>query len=76
MAQPTSYTFTVAGMHCASCGLLIDDVVEDFDGVTTSATSMRTGRATVILDPAVCSPDQVIAAIGGAGPYTAKWEQR
>ena len=29
-----STTFTIIGMHCASCGLLIDDCMLDVDGTT------------------------------------------
>lgn len=38
----TELTFTITGMHCASCGLLIDDAIEDLPGVTTSTTNHRT----------------------------------
>jgi copper chaperone len=64
----------VEGMHCASCGMLIDETLEDVDGVRSSATSLRTGRATVEFDPARCTPADVVAAIGEAG-YTARPEQ-
>jgi copper chaperone len=76
MPQHTTitYTFTVDGMHCASCGLLIDDALEDLDGVASSATSLRTGRANVEVDPARCGPDAVIAAIAAVG-YSAHLEQ-
>lgn len=76
MGQTTSstYTFRVQGMHCASCGMLIDETLEDLDGVRSSATSLRTGLAKVDLDPGRCSPDDVVAAIGEVG-YTARLEQ-
>ena len=70
----TTLTFAVQGMRCASCGMLIDDTLEELPGVTSASTSFRTGRATVTLDPAACGPDQVIAAIAGAGAYTAHLE--
>ncbi|MGH9157683.1 MAG: heavy-metal-associated domain-containing protein [Acidimicrobiales bacterium] len=34
-------TFLVAGMHCASCGLLIDDALDELTGVRTCATDAR-----------------------------------
>ncbi|MBQ0897030.1 heavy-metal-associated domain-containing protein [Micromonospora sp. U56] len=71
MGQTVTRTFTVEGMHCASCGMLIDDALEDLDGVTSSATSLRAGQAKVDLDPERCTPDDVIAAIAEAG-YTAR----
>jgi copper chaperone len=74
MGQSTTYTFAIDGMHCASCGMLIDDAVEDLPGVTTSTTNLRKQRSVVTVDPTVCSPEQVIAAIAGAGSYTARIE--
>lgn len=58
--------FTVTGMHCNSCGLLIDDEVEELAGVVASATSLRTGRTVVETDRPV-GPAAVIAAIASAG---------
>ncbi|MER5486955.1 heavy metal-associated domain-containing protein [Streptomyces sp. NPDC002812] len=58
--------FTVTGMHCNSCGLLIDDEVEELAGVVASATSLRTGRTVVDTDRPV-DPAAVIAAIATAG---------
>jgi Cu+-exporting ATPase len=45
--QVQTMVFSVGGMHCASCGLLIDDVVEDLPGVTRSATDVNAGRTVV-----------------------------
>ncbi|WP_412542958.1 heavy-metal-associated domain-containing protein [Longispora sp. K20-0274] len=69
-----TWTFTVTGMHCASCGLLIDDALEDLDGVTRSATSLRAGRASVEVDPTKVTAQHVTAVIAEAG-YTAVWEE-
>jgi copper chaperone CopZ len=65
-----TYTFSVEGMHCGSCGMLIDETLEDLDGVTRASTSLRTRRSTVEVDPTRCQPGDVIAAITSAG-YTA-----
>ena len=65
------YTFRIEGMHCTSCGLLIDDAVEQLPGVRTASTSQRSGRTTVEIDDGkLCTPSQVVAAIAEAG-YTA-----
>ncbi len=53
-------------MHCASCTLLIDEVLEDLDGVHRSTTQLRKRRV-VDFDPAACSPDVIVAAIAEAG---------
>lgn len=67
----TTYTLEVDGMHCASCGLLIDDTLEDLPGVVRAETRTRNGRTTVQVDSDRCTPDQLVAAIAEAG-YTAK----
>ena len=35
-------TVEITGMHCASCGILVDDCLEDVEGVVTSQTSTKT----------------------------------
>lgn len=62
--------FAVSGMRCASCGMLIDEAVEELDGVTSCTTDVRRGRTTVRLDPGRTTPAAVAAAITAAG-YTA-----
>jgi copper chaperone len=70
-----TYTFRVEGMHCASCGMLVDEILEDLDGVRSSTTSLRTGLAKVTLDPARCDAAHVVAAIAEAG-YAAHLESK
>ena len=73
MTTAATYTFAVTGMHCASCGMLIDETVEELPGVTRSQTSSRAGRTAVEADHRA-TPDVIIAAIQEAG-YAATWEQ-
>lgn len=61
------HTFRVEGMHCASCTMLVDDVIEDLPGVRRSQTTLKTGLAVVEYDPTFCSPADVVAAIAEAG---------
>jgi copper chaperone len=63
----TTYTLRVEGMHCASCGLLIDDTLEDLRGVIRAETRMREARTTVQVDPDQCTPEEIVAAIAEAG---------
>ena len=63
----TTHTWRVTGMHCTSCSILIDEAVEELDGVTSSTTSLKKKLTTVTLDPAVCEPDRVVDAIRDAG---------
>jgi copper chaperone len=70
MANTTRLTFVVEGMHCASCTLLIDEALEDLDGVHRSTTKLRKRRTVVDVDPTVCTPEGIVMAIAEAG-YTA-----
>ncbi|MGH3908572.1 MAG: heavy-metal-associated domain-containing protein [Pseudonocardiaceae bacterium] len=63
----TTHVFRVDGMHCGSCALLIDDTLEDLPGVHDTQTTIKAGRATVELDLARSSPEDVIAAIAELG---------
>lgn len=60
-------TFAVAGIHCASCGLLIDDAVEQLDGVERCETDSRRGSTVVVADPAATTADDVEIAVATAG---------
>lgn len=48
----------VQGMHCAACGLLVDDCMLDVDGVQTSMTDTASGLCRVTVADDV--PDQVL----------------
>jgi copper chaperone CopZ len=61
-------TVEITGMHCASCGILVDDCLEDVDGVVTSQTSIKTGQCVAVVTDAV-TDDDVLAAVVEAG-YT------
>lgn len=63
--------FEVTGMHCTSCGLLVDDAVEDVPGVTSSTTDVRAGRTTVETAAPDIDPSTIHRAITTTG-YTAR----
>ncbi len=67
----TTHTFRIEGMHCGSCGLLIDDTLADLPGVRGTQTTVRQGRSVVDLDLTQSSPGDVITAIVELG-YHAK----
>ncbi len=67
MAGTWTHTFTVTGMHCGSCGLLIDEELEELPGVHRSETSVRAGRTVVEVDPAVVDAATLAAAIEAVG---------
>jgi Cu+-exporting ATPase len=61
------FTFTVTGMHCTSCGILIDDTLEDdVPGITRSETNVRKGQTIVTAAEGV-SAEAIAAAIASAG---------
>ncbi len=59
-------TLQVEGMHCASCSILVDDCMEDVDGVVASTTDLRSGRCTVEVGDAVAD-DLLVGAVAEAG---------
>ena len=70
MATATA-SLAIGGMHCSSCALLIDDVLEDLPGVTSARTDARREMATVRYDAASVGLDDMVAAVVEAG-YTAE----
>lgn len=63
----TKLTFRVSGMHCGSCSLLIDDVLEDLPGVHSTRTSVKDRTSVVELETARTNPAEVVNAIAEAG---------
>jgi len=59
-------TINVTGMHCASCGILIDDVMLDVDGVQSSVTDTKSGVCRVAASDAV-DDAALLAAVAEAG---------
>ncbi|MFZ3493059.1 cation transporter [Streptomyces sp. 5.8] len=63
----------IDGMHCTSCGLLIDDELEDLPGVRSATTDVRAGRCVVRLeDNTGADTAALVAAVEAAGDYTAR----
>ena len=69
MTAITTRTFAIDGMHCVSCTMLLDEILEDLDGVHRSTTSLRRRRTVVEYDATTCTPEIVVTAISEAG-YT------
>ncbi|MFE5480932.1 cation transporter [Streptomyces sp. NPDC056527] len=63
----------IEGMHCSSCGMLIDDELEELAGVRSSRTDVRKGRTVVRFEEgAEVDAAVLVAAVKGAGDYTAR----
>jgi copper chaperone len=63
----TACELRIQGMHCSSCGLLVDETLEELDGVIRSTTDVRRGRARIEFDVEVVSIEDLIAAIDELG---------
>ena len=50
-------TLKIEGMHCRSCEMLIQDVLEDLDGVDNVVVSHTDGTATVEYDESMTNKD-------------------
>ncbi len=66
-----SIEMAIEGMHCASCGLLIDETVEELDGVDKCVTDSRRRRSRIAYDPSRVTAEDIAAAIREAG-YTSR----
>ncbi len=60
-------TLEVDGMHCASCGLAIDERLEELAGVEQAATSYRRGRVKVSYDAGLIRLEDLQQAIAELG---------
>ena len=49
MTTTGTYTFAIAGIHCSSCTILIDETIEALPGVTQATTHLRRGKCVVEL---------------------------
>ena len=64
----TTRRYLVTGMHCASCGLLVDDTLEDIPGIASSTTDLRSSSTTVDIEPgSTADDDAVVAAVIALG---------
>jgi Cu+-exporting ATPase len=63
----THLELAITGMHCASCGMLIDDAVEELPGIVRVRTDLRQERTVVELDGTGATVEQVLAAIEAEG---------
>ena len=64
-----STTLNITGMHCGSCAILIDESLEELEGVQRSITDVRAGR-TIVEHADAVNVTELLAAVAEAG-YTA-----
>ncbi|MEO6866403.1 MAG: heavy metal translocating P-type ATPase [Gaiellales bacterium] len=61
----------IEGMTCASCVASVEKSLAALDGVSAASVNFATEQATVDYDPAIVSPEQLVAAVEDAG-YSAR----
>jgi len=63
----TKKTFSVKGMHCASCVLVIEKSLRGVEGVSEANVNLVTEKATVAYDSDKVTDDKLISAVANAG---------
>jgi P-type Cu+ transporter len=69
MSEPVteSIVLPVLGMTCASCQHHVEAALNSTPGVESARVDLMGNRATVVFDPAVAAPENLIQAIRAAG---------
>src|SRR5580698_7727689 len=62
-----SLTLPVLGMTCASCQHHVEEALRGTAGVEEARVDLMAHRASIVFDPALAAPEQLVAAIRGAG---------
>jgi cation-transporting ATPase V len=65
--QATELEFSVSGMTCGSCAARVQKVLGRQPGVEEAAVNFATERASVVVDPAQVSTENLVAAVGKIG---------
>lgn len=60
-------TFSVQGMHCASCVRLIERALTKTDGVSEANVNLATNKATITYDPKRVSDEQIESSVAKVG---------
>ncbi|HTK56371.1 MAG TPA: heavy metal-associated domain-containing protein, partial [Gemmatimonadales bacterium] len=63
----TKITFPVNGMTCAACQATVQRALQGTPGVADATVDLMTARAAVHYDPALVTPDTLIAAVRDTG---------
>ncbi|HCE30945.1 TPA: heavy metal translocating P-type ATPase [Candidatus Daviesbacteria bacterium] len=59
--------FTVSGMHCGSCEMLIKDELGELPGASDAEIDFKSGKGSVFLNLGQSKPDDIIKAVANAG---------
>ncbi|MBV6512241.1 MAG: Copper-transporting P-type ATPase [Ignavibacteriaceae bacterium] len=64
---PTTLSFPVEGMTCASCVARVEKVIKKLDGVESVSVNLATEKVTLKADTSLVSPEKIAEAVEGAG---------
>jgi len=62
-----SLTLPILGMTCASCQHHVEEALRTTTGVESAHVDLIANRATVLFDPAIAAPAQLVEAVRAAG---------
>ncbi len=63
----TKKTFSIKGMHCASCVTMLERALKKVAGVQTATVNLATTKATVTYDPEKVTDEQLSSAVTNVG---------
>ncbi len=66
-AGPTMQAYHLHGMHCSSCAGLIERSLKKVPGIKQANVNVAAEKATIITEPGMVTPEQVIQAVRRAG---------
>lgn len=58
---------SLRGMHCASCGQIIERALRDTPGVSSASVNFATEKATIEFDPADTNREKLVEAVRSVG---------
>lgn len=67
MTKEKKTTLAIQGMHCASCAVNIQDGLTKVDGVFNANVNFATEKATVLYDPDVLAPADLVNVVRDTG---------
>lgn len=63
----TKKTFSIKGMHCASCVMILERSLKKVDGVLGATVNLATEKATVTYDPSKVTDEKLSSAVSNVG---------
>jgi len=67
MSDSTRLTLPITGMTCANCAFTVERSLKKADGVSDAAVNFATEQATVVFDPALLKPAELVQRVQDAG---------